>query len=420
MIVEIISTGDEVLEGIVVDSNAAYIADVLTAAGLPVGRHTCVGDDKEALSEVMTESAGRADVVIVTGGLGPTHDDLTAAAAAKVAGVQLVQNREALAGVERFFSYLGVEPGYTDKKQTMLPEGSHCLDNPVGSAPGFRMTLEWSTFFFLPGVPVEARRMLRDHVLPWLTLTGLTGGDHILIKTVSCFGLAEALIGERLETVRKVFPGIRIGTRVHFPAIDIRLADKGPSLEKIASRLEDAAKKVVAAIGEQYIYSIAGKTMEAEVGALLNSSKCSLSLAESCTGGLISNMITDVAGSSDYFLFSGVTYSNRSKIDMLGVSPETIEKYGTVHEETAKQMADGVRRLSGADFGLSTSGIAGPGGGSPEKPVGTICIGLSSRFGTNGYRFRFPFGDRWKNKTVFAVTALDLLRKEILRLRSQV
>ena len=416
MIVDIVSTGEEVLAGLVVDSNAAFIADRLVQAEVEVGRHICVGDREETIAAVLADCAARADAVVVTGGLGPTGDDCTAKAAAAAAGVPLVQNPRALAGVKRFFAGLGVAPGSSDEKQAFLPDGALCLDNPVGSAPGFRLKLGACTFFFLPGVPGEARRMMADHVMPWISACATDGDSRITVKTLSCFGLTEAAVGEKLATVSGAFPGVRMGTRVRFPAIDIRLAERRPSGSDSSSQLRPAVKEVTELLAD-HVYSRSGQSMQAEVGALLRRHSLRLALAESCTGGLISSMVTDVAGSSDYFLFSGVTYSNDAKTAVLGVSAETLDRYGAVHEETAKEMANGARRVSGADFGLSTSGIAGPGGGSPDKPVGTVCIGLSSAAGTKGYRYRFPFADRWKNKSVFAVTALNVLRKEILQAR---
>jgi len=413
MIAEILSTGDEVRSGALVDSNSAHIAEVLEEAGLEVTRHSTVGDDLAAISSIIKEIGARADFAVVTGGLGPTTDDLASHAAAMAAGVDLCEDDNALLLIEGFFKKRHRLMNPLNKKQAMLPKGSKCLENPVGSAPGFAIRIENCLFFFLPGVPSEMKKMLSEKVIP--EISALQGGirEFSFIRNISTFGLTEAAVNENLLSVIDDYPGIKLGLRATFPEIHVKLYARGRDENKVSELLERATESVINKLGNR-VLSSKGESMELVVGNILKTKKATLAVAESCTGGLISNMITNVPGSSDYFLFSGVTYSNDSKIKLLGVQQEIIETHGAVHEETAKEMAVCARRISGATYGLSTSGIAGPAGGTEEKPVGTICIGLATPDEVKGFRFVFHFGDRLMNKKVFAVTALDLLRREIL------
>jgi nicotinamide-nucleotide amidase len=299
-----------------------------------------------------------------------------------------------------------------NRKQSLLPKGSKCLENPVGTAPGFALKIGKGLFFFLPGVPSEMKMMLSGKVLPGIS--ELCGGsrEYSLVRNISTFGLTEAAVNENLLGLIADYPGVRLGLRATFPEIHVKLYSRGKDEAEVSLLLEKAAACVVEKLGNR-VLSVDGEPMEAVVGKLLDGKKATVAVAESCTGGLVSNMLTNVPGSSGYFLFSGVTYSNESKIKILGIDRAVIEQYGAVHEETAKEMAACARKISGATYGLSTSGVAGPSGGSDEKPVGTICIGLASPEETKGFRYTFQFGDRLMNKKVFAVMALDILRREL-------
>jgi nicotinamide-nucleotide amidase len=408
MIAEILSTGDEVRSGALVDSNSAYIAEILEEAGLEVTRHSTVGDDLSAISSVLKEIGSRAEVAVVTGGLGPTTDDLTAEAAAMAAGVELYEDPIALHNMENFFAKRNWLITALNRKQALLPRGSKCLENPVGTAPGFALRIGKGLFFFLPGVPSEMKKMLTERVLP--EISELWGGsrEFSLVRNISTFGLGEAAVNENLLEVIRDHPGVRVGLRIH-----VKIYARGKDEEEAASLLGRAVQGVLDKLGNR-VLSSEGAPMEYVVGKLLAGRKETIAVAESCTGGLISNMLTNVPGSSSYFLFSGVTYSNDSKIKALGVERAVIEKYGAVHEETAKEMAACARRIAGSTYGLSTSGIAGPSGGSDEKPVGTICIGLATPEETKGFSYTFPFRDRLMNKKLFAVMALEILRRELL------
>ncbi len=413
MFAEILSTGDEIRVGSIVDTNSAFIAQMLEANGLEVLRHTCVGDDMDALVSVIKETAGRSDIAVVTGGLGPTPDDLTSEAAAKAAGAALFLDPMALTAIENLFKSRKRPMPPSNRKQAMFPKGADPIPNPLGTAPGFQMKIDGCTFFFLPGVPSEMKRMMSAEVLPRISEIQ---GDHqtvSMVRTICSFGITEAETGERLAVVSSEFPDIKIGLRAEFPVIQTRLYVRAADDQTAEARAREAARKVAQRLGK-HVFSMEGKSMEAEVGALLRQKQATIAVAESCTGGLIADWLTNVSGSSDYFLFSGITYSNEAKINILDVSPETIDRFGAVHEETAKEMAQGARRMAGADYGISTSGIAGPTGGTPDKPVGTVCIGLATPQTAKGIRYHFPYMDRLRNKKIFAMTALNLLRRELL------
>jgi len=410
---EILATGDEIRSGALVDSNSAYIAEELEENGIEVMRHTSVGDDLGILGATLREIGDRVDVAVVTGGLGPTVDDLSAEAAAKAAGVQLVFDRAAMRKVESFFKKFNRPMTASNRKQAYLPGGCEILHNPVGTAPGFALPIGRCRFFFLPGVPYEMKRMLTEQVLPRIRTLQGDVAMHSQVRTITTFGLPESLAGEKVAGVEAAFPRVKLGLRAHFPQIQIKLYGRDSDAAALSQRLEAAGRWAIERLGG-HVVSENGEAMEAVVGKLLVEKSATLALAESCTGGLVANWLTNVAGSSAYFLFSAVTYSNPAKMDVLGVKPQTLEHHGAVHEETAREMAEGARRVAGATFGLSTSGIAGPDGGSDEKPVGTVCIGFAGPGRSFGRRLYFPFGRRLMNKKIFAMAALDILRKELM------
>ncbi len=412
---EILATGDEIRSGALVDSNSAYISQKLEETGISVVRHSCVGDDSDILTAILREIGSRTDICIVTGGLGPTSDDLTSQTAAKAAGVELILNKKALSSVEEFFKTRKRLFTSSNKKQALLPEGSECLFNPVGSAPGFSLKIDRCLFFFLPGVPPEMRKMLSDKVLPHIEKLQGKIRAYCQNRTISTFGLTEAAVNEKLTGFPDLFKELKLGLRANFPVIQVKLYGSGENENNLNELLDKAADWISQKIGKR-IVSSNGSSMEKVVGDLLVEKRATIAVAESCTGGLISHLFTNVPGSSDFFLFSGVTYSNKSKIKILGVSPSTLKKYGAVHEETAKEMAKGAKRISGATYGLSTTGIAGPNGGTEGKPVGTVCIGLATPDAVYAHRFHFSSFNRLMNKKIFAITALDLLRRELLDL----
>ena len=416
MYAEILVTGTELLTGSIVDNHSAYISRKLEAVGVEVVRHSCVGDDLSAIEFILKEIGQRADIAVVTGGLGPTDDDTTAIAAARAAGVEVVENSEALNSIKNYLDNQQIPLTKSRRKQALLPKGSKCLINPIGTAPGFWLKIDRCQFFFLPGVPSEMQEMLAKNVIPAISTSKGDDSSARLVKTLTVFGLPESAVGDHLAGFKDLFPQITPGFRVNFPEIQVKLYAHGSDEKSLQEQLEEASQWACGQL-ENRVISAAGESMPKVVGDLLRESSATVATAESCTGGLIADLLTDVPGSSDYFLLSTVTYANQAKIKILGVRSETLDNHGAVSEETAKEMARGVRQISGSTYGLATSGIAGPGGGTDDKPVGTVCIGLATPNSVSGYRFNYYLENRRMNKHIFAVTALDLLRRELLGLK---
>lgn len=413
MKLEIVSTGEEVLSGAVIDSNAAYISQILIEAGFEVIRHSCVGDKKEDIVQLLKECEHRADSVVVTGGLGPTDDDRTVLAACEAWNVEPVHDPGAEMSVEACFKKMGRSVPASNKKQMLVPSGSTSLQNSVGTAPGFFREQGKTCFFFIPGVPWEMKHMMEQHVLPMLKEKA---GDHLMsfrMKTLSHFGIAEAEVNQRLKDIETFFPGVSLGMRAVFPVIQVKLYARGDDGDAM-DRLLDKAKCWTLERTGQFVFSTRDFSMAQEIGDYLGRKGKTLALAESCTGGLIAHMVTEVPGSSSYFLFSAVTYANEAKVKILDVRAETLSSHGAVSHETVREMAENARRIAGADLGLAVSGIAGPSGGTAEKPVGTVYISVSSDQGVQSHVFRSPFGERIRNKKIFAMKALDLLRRQLL------
>jgi nicotinamide-nucleotide amidase len=412
--VEIVATGEEIRCGALIDSNSAWLAERLERLGLRVERITAVGDHEQALAELLEEISGRSRVALITGGLGPTPDDLSGQAAARAAGRPLVLDERGLAQVERFFAARGRPMPDSNRKQAMLPEGAELIENPLGTAPGFSLSLSGCRCYFLPGVPSEMKAMFTSSVAPDMAERLGSSCRPRQVVTLRTFGLTESGAAERLQGFETSFPGIELGYRASFPEIRISLSCADSEAKAGQSSLDKASAWVQSALG-QAVFSTDGRPLEQVVGDQLRAEAAGLAVAESCTGGLISHLITSVAGSSEYFLLGAVTYANQSKARLLNVSPETLQEHGAVSEQTALEMARGVRRVGGADYGLATTGIAGPSGGSPDKPVGTVCIGLAGPETEQARRFTFRFERRSQNIRIFAVTGLDLLRRLLLQ-----
>lgn len=414
MIAHVLSTGDEVLLGDIIDTNSAFLCRALKEMGIRVQKITAVGDEVDAISSVITSISLQADICLVTGGLGPTRDDLTGLACSKAADDRLELNATALNSMRSYFKKRGFQLTRENEKQAMLPSGSIMLINHNGTAPGFYIKINQCLFFFMPGVPSEMKMMFEKEIKNILTHK-FSLVDDILIERLTVFGLPESRVGSLLNGFNTKFPQMRLGFRADFPVIEVKIIlsdsfkDKGNARSDIAG-----AKQWVILQLENKVVSEQGLSIAREVGYLLTKQGKTLAIAESCTGGLISNMVTDVAGSSNYFIFSGITYSNDAKINILNVQKKTIIEFGAVHDRTALEMARGVRHISGADFAVSTTGIAGPGGGTKEKPVGMVCIGIAGPGISKAKTYRFSFDDRGMNKKIFAMMALELLRRHLV------
>ncbi len=415
MIIEILATGNELLSGALVDTNSAYISEKIGEIGLMATRHTLTGDDITELNSVFTELSNRADIIIVTGGLGPTRDDLSREVAARAAGVELELDQTSLERIEQFFTARGKTAPKNNRIQAQFPAGSEILENPIGTAPGFALKINRGTFFFMPGVPAEMRKMLNEQVIPRISKL-IKDPYSYECKTISTFGLGESALEEKLAGFSECFPDIDLGFRASFPEVQVKLYQKNRSQQALLKEQKEAVDWIIKRL-ENKIISTDGTSLAAVVGKLLADRKATLAVAESCTGGRIANLLTNNAGSSEYFIMSAVTYTDTAKQKILGVSSETLKKYGAVHEATAKEMAAGARKLAGASYAIATTGIAGPTGGSPEKPVGTICIGIAGPDGVSAERYQFSFGKRLLNKKIFTAQALEILRRELLKSR---
>ncbi|MBU8910645.1 MAG: CinA family nicotinamide mononucleotide deamidase-related protein [Desulfobacterales bacterium] len=414
MIAHILSTGDEVLLGDIVDTNSAFLCKALKDMGVEVQKIMAVGDDVELIASIIGDISLKADICLITGGLGPTRDDVTALACSKASGHRLELNQDALVSMKSYFKKRGFVLTKDNEKQAMLPAGSRMLVNHNGTAPGFYIKINQCRFFFMPGVPSEMKIMFEKEIKQVL-MNEFNLSDDILIERLTVFGLPESRVGALLKGFKTKFPEMRLGFRADFPVIEVKiiLTDSDKDNKKARSDIETAKQWAIGQL-ENKVVSIQGLSIAQEIGRLLTKEKKTLAIAESCTGGLISNMVTDVAGSSDYFLFSGITYSNDAKMNILNVQKKTIIDFGAVHEQTALEMAQGARLRAGADFAISTTGIAGPGGGTEEKPVGMVCIGLSGPTVSMAKTYWFSFGDRVRNKKMFAMMALELLRRHLV------
>lgn len=411
MIAHVLSTGDEVLLGDIVDTNSAFLCNTSKQLGIDIKKIIAVGDDVGEIASSIKQISLTADICFVTGGLGPTQDDVTAQACSHAAGDTYELNQAALESMENFFSTKGFKVNKENEKQAMLPASANVLVNQVGTAPGFYIKINACWFFFMPGVPSEMKTMFENQIRPYL-IDNFNLNRDIFVERLTIFGLPESTVGTKLKEFKDSFPQMRLGFKADFPTIEVKIILSGDAMDEQQSRQQMAiAKQWIKKRLEYKVVSDQGRSIAQEVGHLLMSRKKTLAIAESCTGGLISNMITDVAGSSEYFLFSAITYSNEAKMNILNVKEQTLVDHGAVHEQTAIEMAKGAKETAGADFAISTTGIAGPGGGTKEKPVGMVCIGVAGSDKITGHTYTLNYGERSKNKQMFATMALELLRR---------
>lgn len=408
MIAEIISIGDELLIGHTVNSNAAYLGKGLTTLGVDVKWITTVGDDAAELRTALGRALERSDVVIATGGLGPTHDDITKHVAADFFESEFIFKPEIVERLKRAFAKRGLPWSAVNENQGQVPEKAELLHNPVGTAPGLLFKQNEKRCFILPGVPSEMKAICEESVFPVLRATG----RRIVIKTVRTTGVAESVLFERLGDVKKIEENVKVAFLPKRAGVDIRLTARGRDPEVCQQKIAEAVALVLERAGD-FVYGFDDDEMEDVVARLLTERKKTVAVAESCTGGLLSDKLTNISGSSNYFERGVIAYSNEAKMQLLGVSEKTLVAHGAVSPEVAVAMAEGVRRISGADFGVSTTGIAGPTGGTKDKPVGLIFVGMATAERSCSERFLFT-RDRLFNKGRFAQAALNMLRLELL------
>jgi nicotinamide-nucleotide amidase len=413
MIGEIIAIGDELTSGKILNLTSNFAAHHLFAMGHEIVEMSTIGDSPELIGAAVKKALGRADFIITTGGLGPTSDDLTNEAVSNALNRPATFHPEILEKITQFFVKNNNTPGpnITLEKLAWLPAGAELL-KPEGSMAGYLLIHDKKPIFLLPGVPHEMRELLVDCVLPKLRQLQVGEERHVRQRMYRVFGLSEAEINQKLKDLENDNSLIRLGYYPVFPEVHVSLTALGTDPAETQVLFDIFGRKIEHCLGDA-IYGHDEETLAQKVGTLLLEQSCSIAVAESCTGGLISHLITTVPGSSAYFPGGVTAYSNQFKIDVLGVAPETLDTSGAVCAETAIQMARGVRKLSGAEVGLSVTGIAGPSGGTKEKPVGTVYIGLDFKGFCTNRLFTLP-GERHNVQTRIAFTALDLLRRKLL------
>jgi competence/damage-inducible protein CinA-like protein len=411
----ILSTGDELTTGRIVDTNANYLADKLAETGVDLVAILTVGDVPERLEWAWRTAMQMGDVVISTGGIGPTADDLTTETVARLSGTQLWRDEATVENIRRVFASLGRPMPENNIKQAMFPETAEIIPNLLGTAPGFRMKIDQNGHLahlvVLPGVPREMKPMMENEVLPWIKKN--RGVDTVFaVRVFQTFGISESALDEAVAGLIAPEEG-RVAFRAAFPQISLRVTVEDlPG--RAEQRLEELCDRIRGRIAS-YCFAEGDATMEDVVANLFSARGLKLAVAESCTGGLVGHRLTNVPGSSRFFVGDLVTYSNEMKRDILSVREETLKEHGAVSEQCVLEMAAGARQRARADVGIATSGVAGPDGGTPERPVGTVCIALVAE-GVNVSRRYQLRGPRDWVKLLASQVALDWLRRHALGL----
>lgn len=407
----LISIGNELLNGRTTNTNATFISGKLFELGIVTRKVVTIGDEAEAIRTALESALAEAELVILTGGLGPTHDDVTKKAVAEYFGAPLELNEAISRRVEERFRRRGMQMPAVNRGQAMVPRGARVLENPVGTAPGLHFSREGKEVFVLPGVPREMKGLMEQAVLPYLRQK--TGGGAIWVQQFRSTGIAESRLYEVLRDVLNQFPDFEVAFLPKFTGVDIRVIARGAAAT--APHRQQAFESALMERVGDYVYARGEEDLEAVVGRLLRERNLTLAVAESCTGGLVQDRITNVSGSSTYFLGGMVTYSNESKMRFLGVRKASLDQFGAVSDVVAREMAAGVQKAFQSSYALSTTGIAGPTGATPTKPVGLVYVGLAGPEGVMARRFQFV-QDRRLNKELAAQAALDFLRRILLGL----
>jgi competence/damage-inducible protein CinA-like protein len=408
MRLELILTGAELLDGRRADTHAQRLGSALRSLGLSISRATVVGDGEEEIAAALRAAMERADVVICTGGLGPTIDDRTRDAAAEVFGLPLVEDPETLNWILELFATFRREMPPNNARQALFPQGATILPNPIGTARGFSVDRDDRLIIFTPGPPRELAMMIEQEILPLLDKR-LPDRDALATVSLRTFGYGEGGLDKALRGVE--FGEVDLAFTATTPEVILTLTVNDAVAEAAEAKLNSAKRAIENVVGDAII-SDDGRTLEEVVFGLLQAAKMTIATAESCTGGMIAARLTSVPGVSDYFLQGAVTYSNEAKVQRLGVAAELIDQHGAVSAEVARAMAEGIRKTAGTDYGLGITGIAGPGGGTPEKPIGTVFTALAGPDGTRDWRDRLP-GGRERVRLLATESALNRLRKEL-------
>jgi nicotinamide-nucleotide amidase len=404
----IVSVGNEILSGQTVDTNAAYLSAELLSIGLPVVSSYTVRDEIDAIVRGLELASADADVILATGGLGPTDDDLTRQAMAKFLDAELELQNELLERIEKIFAGRDWPMPERNKIQAYIPAGAKALAN-IGTAPGIMAESQGKLFFAMPGVPVEMKRMFTESVLP--ELKRIAGGQAVVVKKLKCFGAGESTIAELLGTMMQRGRNPLINCTVSSGIITLYIIATAEDKEKAGQMAEKDEKLLQSTLGE-LIYGEADQSLAEVVGEQLARQGKTIAVAESCTGGLLAKLLTDIPGSSKYFTYGWITYSNQAKISELGVPADMIQEYGAVSEQVAESMARAARKKAGTDYAIGITGIAGPTGGTEQKPVGLVYISVDSENGCDTKRCFFHH-DRQFIRLRAAQTVLNILRLKL-------
>jgi len=409
---DIIIIGDEVISGEIVDTNSAYIAEKLTEIGVTVRRIIAVGDNKEEIEFFINNSLGNVELVITSGGLGITIDDITKRAVADIFGKEIVIDNSAFKKIKERYNNLGYkELPKSSIEFAKIPSGAKILLNSAGAAPGILMELNGKMVILLPGIPREMKAIMSESVIPYLT--EIISDTVYLTKIIRTTGIGENRLSEILNPTISNWTNPSVSFLPRLEGVDIRLRVKDVKKDEAEKILEDSKRKILRHI-KKWVYTTEDETLAEVISRIIKEKKLTVSIAESCSGGSISSILTDISGSSEYFDCGVVSYSNQAKIDILGVPEETIMKYGAVSSQVAVAMAEGVRTVADTDIGLSTTGIFGPTGATPKKPIGLVYIGYSDKKGSDCKRYQFG-KDRNRNKMKTIQEALNILREKITK-----
>lgn len=406
---EIISVGTELLLGHIVNTNAAYLSKKLALLGIDLYYQTTIGDNPARLASQLKQAFSRSDIVFTTGGLGPTVDDITLSSICSATFKELVFNKKIEKCIARHFRKRGLKKMPKDAaRQAYIPSGARWFENNVGTAPGILIEHGEKIIFALPGPPRELIPIFKKNVIPYLKKKGLAGKWIIKTKTIKTVGLVEAEVNKIVKDLLSVGPATTLGIYVHLGEVDLKITSKAKDGKTAEREIKKLEKKIRKRLGK-YIYGVDSESLEYVVGKMLAKNRKTLAIAESCTGGLIANRITNVSGSSKYFKMGIVAYSNEAKVNLLGVSKDKIKKYGAVSKQVALDMAKGVKRLSKADVGLGITGIAGPKGATRKKPIGLVYIAVAGDKIKTVKKCLF-IGSREEIKLQASIAALNLIR----------
>ncbi len=411
--VQIVSIGDELLIGQVVNTNASWMATLLTEKGFHVLKIITISDKSEEIFSILEEVSGRSDIVLITGGLGPTKDDTTKDVICRYFSSKLVFSEEVFSNIERLFYKRGISVSETNRKQAEFPDKATIIPNSIGTAPGLWLEQNNTLFVFMPGVPFEMKEMMGSKLIP--LLSEKFHPDTFIFRTIHIQGIPESSLSDMLEKWERglVSENLSLAYLPQPGILRLRISGTGSDKALLETKIQNKIEKLLKIIPDD-IFGYDNDSLESVIGKLLMDRRATVSLAESCTGGYISHLMTSVPGSSKYFLGSLIAYSNEIKINELGIDKRIFRKEGAVSKEVVEQMATGILRKTGSDYSVATSGIAGPDGGSAEKPVGTIWIAVASHSGV--FSQKYIFGKmRDVNIKRATATALNMLRKVILQ-----